>query len=31
MKIVYITPHLSTGGMTEYLRNKIELLKVSCK
>jgi FkbM family methyltransferase len=27
MKIVYITPHLSTGGMPEYLRNKIELLK----
>jgi FkbM family methyltransferase len=27
MKIVYVTPHLSTGGMPEYLRNKIELLK----
>jgi len=26
MKIVYVTPHLSTGGMPEYLRNKIELL-----
>ena len=26
MKIVYITPHLSTGGMPEYLRKKIELL-----
>lgn len=27
MKIVYITPHLSTGGMPEYLRKKVELLK----
>jgi FkbM family methyltransferase len=27
MKLVYITPHLSTGGMPEYLRKKIELLK----
>lgn len=27
MKIVFITPHLSTGGMPEYLRNKIDLLK----
>jgi FkbM family methyltransferase len=27
MKIVYVTPHLSTGGMPEYLRNKINLLK----
>lgn len=27
MKIVYVTPHLSTGGMPEYLRNKIDLLK----
>lgn len=27
MKIVYITPHLSTGGMPEYLRRKVELLK----
>lgn len=26
MKIIYVTPHLSTGGMPEYLRNKIELL-----
>jgi len=26
MKIVYITPHLSTGGMPEYLRKKVELL-----
>jgi len=29
MKIVYITPHLSTGGMPEYLRKKIEILKDS--
>jgi FkbM family methyltransferase len=27
MKIVYVTPHLSTGGMPEYLRKKVELLK----
>ena len=27
MRIVYITPHLSTGGMPEYLRRKVELLK----
>ena len=27
MKIVYIVPHLSTGGMPEYLKNKIEKLK----
>ena len=27
MKIIYITPHLSTGGMPEYLRKKVELLK----
>ena len=26
MKIVYIVPHLPTGGMPEYLRRKIELL-----
>jgi FkbM family methyltransferase len=26
MKIVYIVPHLPTGGMPEYLRKKIELL-----
>lgn len=26
MKIIYITPHLSTGGMPEYLRRKVELL-----
>jgi len=27
MKILYIVPHLSTGGMPEYLRNKIEKIK----
>lgn len=27
MRIAYIVPHLSTGGMPEYLRNKIEKLK----
>lgn len=27
MKIIYITPHLSTGGMPEYLMNQIKLLK----
>lgn len=27
MKIIYTTPHLSSGGMPEYLRRKIELLK----
>lgn len=27
MRIMYITPHLSTGGMPEYLRRKVELLK----
>ncbi len=27
MKIIYIVPHLSTGGMPEYLKNKIEKLK----
>jgi FkbM family methyltransferase len=27
MKIVFVTPHLSTGGMPEYLRKKVELLK----
>ena len=27
MKVVYITPHLSTGGMPEYLKNKIEKIK----
>lgn len=26
MTIVYVTPHLSTGGMPEYLRGKVELL-----
>lgn len=26
MKILYVTPHLSTGGMPEYLRRKVELL-----
>ena len=26
MRIAYITPHLSTGGMPEYLRRSIELL-----
>ena len=26
MKIIFITPHLSTGGMPEYLRRKVELL-----
>ena len=27
MRIAYIVPHLSTGGMPEYLRNKIEKLR----
>jgi FkbM family methyltransferase len=27
MKIIFITPHLSTGGMPEYLRKKVEILK----
>ena len=27
MKIIFVTPHLSTGGMPEYLRRKVELLK----
>jgi FkbM family methyltransferase len=27
VKIIYIVPHLSTGGMPEYLKNKIEKLK----
>lgn len=27
MRIVYIVPHLSTGGMPEYLKNKIEKLE----
>ena len=27
MKIVYIVPHLSTGGMPEYLNNKIKKLR----
>ena len=27
MKIIYVTPHLSTGGMPEYLRRKVEILK----
>ncbi len=27
MKIAYIVPHLSTGGMPEYLKNKIEKIK----
>ena len=26
MKILYITPHLSTGGTPQYLLKKIELL-----
>lgn len=26
MKIIYVTPHLSTGGMPEYLRRKVELM-----
>jgi FkbM family methyltransferase len=26
MKILYVTPHLSTGGMPEYLRRKVELM-----
>ncbi len=26
MKILYVTPHLSTGGMPEYLRRKMELM-----
>ena len=26
MTIIYVTPHLSTGGMPEYLRGKVELL-----
>jgi glycosyltransferase involved in cell wall biosynthesis len=27
MRIIFITPNLSTGGMPEYLRKKVELLK----
>ena len=27
MRIIYVTPHLSTGGMPEYLRRKVELMK----
>lgn len=30
MKIVFITPHLSTGGMPQYLNNKIAKLKDEC-
>jgi FkbM family methyltransferase len=26
MRIIYVTPHLSTGGMPEYLRRKVELM-----
>ena len=26
MRIIYVTPHLSTGGMPEYLRRKVEIL-----
>jgi FkbM family methyltransferase len=29
MKVVFVTPHLSTGGMPEYLRNKVDLLLTS--
>lgn len=28
MKILYVTPHLSTGGMPEYLRRKVELMSI---
>lgn len=31
MKLAFITPHLSTGGMPQYLNNKIEKLKESCE
>ncbi len=30
MKVFFIVPHLSTGGMPEYLKNKIEKIKDSC-
>jgi FkbM family methyltransferase len=30
VKIAFITPHLSTGGMPQYLNNKIEKLKEDC-
>ncbi len=31
MKILFIAPHLSTGGMPQYLLKKIQLLKSSCE
>ena len=31
MKVAFITPHLSTGGMPQYLNNKIEKLKDSAE
>lgn len=31
MKVFFIVPHLSTGGMPEYLKNKIEKIKDSCE
>jgi len=30
VKVFFIVPHLSTGGMPEYLKNKIEKIKDSC-
>lgn len=31
MKIAFVVPHLSTGGMPQYLNNKIEKLKETCE
>jgi glycosyltransferase involved in cell wall biosynthesis len=31
LKILYVTPHLSTGGMPQYLLKKIESLKDECE
>ena len=30
LKVLYVAPHLSTGGMPEYLRKKIELMQPEC-
>ena len=30
-KLLFVAPHLSTGGMPQYLNNKIEKLKDSCE
>ncbi len=31
MKILYIAPHLSTGGLPQFLLKKIQILKKECE